>query len=154
MSGVMAGAAVLGAGGAGAGGSAATVTIEDKIIITSGTGSTVTARFALGQDGDGKLYKTPSGGGLMQVYGQWCDPVGDSADFEGRATVVSQTKDFVIGSDQVDQWLSLHATRIWGITDTLANGVNEEAVLLIEIRDKVTLAVRDSAEITIRARKT
>lgn len=161
MSGIMAGTAVLGAGGGGGGGSAATVTIQDETLVKSGTDSSVYSGYALTNNGHIRQYiAPPAGSSSYTKIGEWCSPTGDIGDFEVRCTIVSQSKALATGSSAVDTWLSFPAPLFpeglkyqWLITDTLANGAAEEAVLTIEIRDKVTLLVRDTATITIRANR-
>lgn len=104
------------------------------------------ASVAFSTDSDGGVYGTQVG-----VFGfqyTWRTGTGVSADYDVRATETSGT----VSSGTVGSWLNLATDQTWTKT---RNTVGSSAVTLtVEIRDAATLAVLDTATVTLTAEVT
>lgn len=100
------------------------------------------AQYSLAANG---VASTATSGGSGPVGGGEWRVSGASADYQVRATLQSGS----ITSGTTGSWLSLSTGREWSISQTSFG--TGSATLLIEIRDAVTLAVLDSATVTLTA---
>lgn len=80
--------------------------------------------------------------------GNWVTPAGAAgANYEVRASIVSGS----LTSGTTGSWLALSSTRTWALTQSSIG--SSTCVLTIEIRNATSLAVLDSATITLTAEK-
>lgn len=101
---------------------------------------TATAIYRLSSDGS--AYSSSSG--TLDLLEIWLDS-GTASGFEVRATVTSGT----LSSGTTGSWQVLSTDRSWTVTRS-AVGV-KSATMTVEIRNATTLAVLDSASITLQA---
>lgn len=115
--------------------------------------STATATYTLNSSGAaqattvGDASNPPQG--TTSYNGEWMLVPPNSA-YEARATLTSGS----IDTGTLNTWLALSTTRSWTVTVTAGAGsgnVNQQASLLIEIRDASTLLVLDSDDINLEA---
>jgi hypothetical protein len=117
-----------------------TVAISNQYVLMFDA-SSATAGYRL--DSDGAAYQTVFSGAYVAIGGEWLLS-GSAADYEARATKVSGTTP----SGTLGSWLALSSDRTWSLTTTAGNA---SCVLTIEIRNATTLAVLDTATITLEA---
>lgn len=111
------------------------VQLSDQAIVKTSTVHPVTASYSIMAGGS----VSDQDGTLLEVW----KLSGAATDYEVRATVTSGT----LSSGTAGAWLSLGTSRTWSKTTSATATVN----LLVEIRDAVTLAVLDTANISITA---
>jgi hypothetical protein len=112
------------------------VDIDDHTISGTATGSATYFIDAAGTArgiGTGLTNTTYSGEWLL---------VGSASDYEVRVTIVSGT----LTSGTTGSWLSCGSDRNWSITSS----VGKTTVLTVEIRNAASLAVLDTATITLQ----
>lgn len=76
--------------------------------------------------------------------------MGSSGSYEARATLNSGS----LTSGTTGSWLALSSSREWTVTDSVFDLNPVEAEILVEIRNATTLAVIDSATVTLSAERT
>lgn len=75
--------------------------------------------------------------------------MGSSSSYEARATLNSGS----LASGTTGSWLALSSSREWTVQDAVFDPSPVEAVILVEIRNATTLAVIDSATVTLSAER-
>lgn len=122
------------------------ISITDQTITRSTVSGTATATYQLNADGNVRNHS----GAIQEI---WCGINGVAAPsstsgYEGRATLQSGTNPT---SGTMGAWLNLGTTRSWSNVNSAGDDSIITSVILVEIRDATTLAVLDSATITINA---
>jgi hypothetical protein len=122
-----------------------TISITDRTISRTING-TATATFQLNADGNVRNH----GGAIQEI---WCGINGTAAPsstsgYEGRATLQSGTAPT---SGTIGSWENLGTSRSWSNVNSGLDDSTITSVILVEIRNAATLAVVDSATITISA---
>ena len=74
---------------------------------------------------------------------------GAASAYEARATLSSGT----LSSGTTGTWENLGTSRSWSVVDSVWDGSQAEAVIVVEIRDATTLMILDTATITLQAER-
>lgn len=120
-----------------AGGSQARVDVNDLVCFKTQKFGTATASYALANTGE--VYKNG-----LATPPTWLK-LGGAGDYDVRAT---QTGGDAISGTMAPTWQNLSSTVSWSITST--DGTLSGA-MHVEIRDAISLAVLDAADITLTA---
>lgn len=130
-------------------GSAGVITISNTLSSDTKAGELVRVAYRI--DTDGYTYTVDDDSVEVQVE-QWVDPTSANNDFEVRATEVSYTNNGSTASGNFGTWEDLVSDQTWALTQ-VTPGAASTRVFDIEIRDKVTQTVRDTARITLDAER-
>lgn len=120
------------------------VVINDRTVTRNSTSSSShpTAYWTI--NSDGTVHYPSSVNGTDTVGETWLQS-GVNSDYQVRATVTAGA----VNSGTTGSWLALSTTRTWSVTPSSYGGADATATLTIEIRDAVTLAVLETATITL-----